>query len=249
MCELIHCPASDFNFLISALAQITINITLPMLQLLNLVKSINCGSVQGDTLPLFVGGSTETRQVYISFSKLHKVVRISNIAYFSGNLGWANHFMLESLKLFRSVGDRKAIGIVSNNIGNVFYSAYYEKKRNVGLVDIGAATWDVTAALEHYDKAVEIGKQELEEAATPDVKALFAQQLADRYFNRGLFLLLTQNEKNAPKDARLKAHKDISRARALDCDVNDYWVEHKMLLQKFGSYLLSSDSAYIWSTP
>lgn len=63
-----------------------------------------------------MGGSRESNKVYISFAKLFKIVRVSNTAFFSGNLEWAYHFVSDALKLFRKIEDRKAIGVASNNV-------------------------------------------------------------------------------------------------------------------------------------
>lgn len=67
---------------------ITIKICRPMLVLLCIVRSINQGKIEDDIPPLH-GGSSEVHQVYNCFSKLNKIVRISNVAFFSGNLVFA----------------------------------------------------------------------------------------------------------------------------------------------------------------
>jgi len=59
-----------------------------MLVLLCIVQSINQGKIEYDIPPL-TGGSSEVHQVYNCFSKLYKIVRISNVAFFSGNLVFA----------------------------------------------------------------------------------------------------------------------------------------------------------------
>ena len=56
-----------------------------------------------------------------------------------------------------------------------------------------------------YDKAVELGVEEYELSLTADidnsVRAEYAQQLSNRYFNRGVFYLLMESDPCAPEDA------------------------------------------------
>jgi hypothetical protein len=84
--------------------------------------------------------------------------------------------------------------------------------------------------------AIEIAEQQLVGTSENDVKAQFAQQLANRLFNCGLFLLLVSNESCALSDAKEKALEQISRARALDEDVRDYLLAHKMLWRQSGDH-------------
>jgi hypothetical protein len=52
------------------------------------VQTINAGKIEDDFPPL-EGGSREVNHIYNSLAMLIKVVRMSNIAFFSGNLNWA----------------------------------------------------------------------------------------------------------------------------------------------------------------
>jgi len=64
-----------------------------MLVLLRIVNTINKGKIEDDIPPL-LGGSSEVHQVYSCFSKLYRIVRISNVAFFSGNLPFAYRYDL-----------------------------------------------------------------------------------------------------------------------------------------------------------
>jgi hypothetical protein len=106
--------------------QISLAVTTPTLVLLQVVKNVNAGRINDD-LPPLEGGSTESNKVYTAFAKLFKIVRVSNTAFFSGNLEWAYHFVSDALRLFRTLGDRKGIGVASNNIANILFVATLEK--------------------------------------------------------------------------------------------------------------------------
>jgi len=71
---------------------VAVKICKPMLVLLCIVQSINKGNIEDDIPPLH-GGSSETNQVYNCFAKLYKIVRVSNGAFFSGNLGFAYRYV------------------------------------------------------------------------------------------------------------------------------------------------------------
>ena len=73
-----------------------------MMVLLRIVENVNAGKIEDDVPPL-EGGSREVNQVYSSFAKLHKIIRISNSAFFSGNLKWAYDIAHDGLLLFQKV--------------------------------------------------------------------------------------------------------------------------------------------------
>jgi hypothetical protein len=208
-----------------------VNVTEPMITLLTVVETINAGMIEDDIPPLH-GGSREVHQVYNSFAKLYKIVRISNIAFFSGNLTWAYSFISDALTLFRKVGDEKAIGVACNNIGNTLHAmcsdARYVGKCCTTLPGICV----VKAAEERYNEAIEIAQHQLEQALTEESKASFTQQLSDRLFNRGLFLLRVHDMKCAPADAKDRGLYDIKKVRELDDDVSQFWLDRKLLLSR-----------------
>jgi hypothetical protein len=181
------------------------------------------------------GGSAEVNQVYNSFAKLFKIVRVSNSAFFSGNLKWAFHFVNNALQLFRKVGDRKATGIACNNLGNTMLAIYCERATPNDCCKMD----DVCLASrgkELLDEAIQIGRQEFDMAKTDDEKADFAQQLANRHFNRGMFLLLTKGDPCAVSHAQELGYKDLLEAQQLDSDVDDYWLQKKLMLKNSAEY-------------
>lgn len=222
-----------FFSLFLILCQVTIYITTPLLTLLQTVRCINKREID-DKLPPLQGGSREVQGVYNTFAKLFKVVRISNTAFFSGNLKWAYHFLEDALKLFRKVKDEKAVGIACNNLSNTLYAAYYEGV-DVGLKEQGESCI-ISIALRHYAEAIELAQRNFEAASEGEIKADFAVQLADRFFNRGLFLLLIQGNEMAPATARELAFTDIEHAKNLDYDAKDFLLDNKLLLKNSEAY-------------
>lgn len=205
-----------------------------MITLLRAVKNINSRLVDDDFPPLS-GGSREVHGVYNTFAKLFKVVRISNTAFFSGNLKWAYHFVSDALQLFLKVNDHKAVAIACNNLGNTLFAVYYDGIDDIGLDEPDGGSL-ITVALQHYEVAILHGERQFEEVPDSELKADFAMQLADRLFNRGLFLLLIQDDEEAPTDARQQAFEDIRRARNLDYDVKDFMLENRLLLKNSAEY-------------
>jgi hypothetical protein len=217
--------------------QVSFYVTRPMITLLRVVQRINSGKLEDDTTPL-LGGSREIHQVYNTFAKLCKVVRVSNTAFFSGNLQWAFHFVDDALKLFRKIDDQKAVGIACNNLGNILFAMnreWFTDELICTESKTEAHLDTVQLALNHYNEAIRIGERDFDDAEV-ELKAEYASQIADRLFNRGLFLLLIAGEDGAPADARERGYADIARTRSLDYDVKDYWMEHKLLLKNSVNY-------------
>lgn len=201
-----------------------------MITLLNAVRSINSKEEKRDIPPL-EGGSREVHQVYNSFSKLCKVVRVSNTAFFSGNLVWAHHIVEDAIQLFRKIEDRKAIGMACNNLGNIMFARILEVgKQNGSSLDIGYGI----SALQHYDEAVNISQVEFDKCAIMEVKADLAQELSDRLFNRALCRLFMEGVPESPPGLREMALQDLVRSRDLDYDVKEYLIETKLLLDRSG---------------
>jgi len=188
---------------------ITLYVTKPMITLLHMVNNVNEGR-SGDNLPPLNGGSREVQRVYNTFSKLYRVVRVSNAACFSRNLKWAFHFVSDALELFRKVSDRKAVGIACNNVGNTLFAMSQDSLAERD------DDWTIAEALVHYDEAVQIAEEDFQNVLYPcEEKVDYALQLSDRLFNRGMFLLNVDGAKFAPEDSRAKGYEDISRARRL----------------------------------
>lgn len=215
-----------------ATCMISVAVTRPMITLLTVVQNINKGKIEDDIPPLY-GGSREVNQVYTSFAKLYKIVRVSNSAFYMRNLRWACHFVRDALKLFTKIDDRKAIAIASSNLGSTLLAI------NSGLQCAGQCSCSmvdsvccVKEAFLHFETAIRSGSEDFESAPTLDKKVEFAEQLSDRHFNRGLYFLLSQEDPCAEENYFELGIQDLMKAQALDLDVQEYWIENGMLMQK-----------------
>ena len=202
-----------------------------MIQLLQTVKKVNAGGFDDDMPPL-TGGSREVHQVYASFAKLYKTVRMSNWAFFAGDLAKAYRIARGALRLFRKIGDNKAIGIACNNMGCTLL-AWMVEVREPGTsleLDGDECMYCTEAAIKYFNEAIALGTEDFEAAHGDAEKAKFAQQLADRHFNRAMCLLLTADDPCALKDAKEIALDDLHLVKQYDQNVKEYMIQSQTLL-------------------
>lgn len=204
--------------------------TKPMMILLRIVQTVNARSIEDDIPPL-EGGSREVTQVYNSFAKLYKIVRVSNSSFFSGELKWAYHIGNDAKKLFQRVNDEKAVAIACNNIGNTLLAMSLDD-RNTGSCNMVDGMCCIKAALQNFNEAVEVGSREFDSSNSDDVKASYAQQLADRLFNRGMLYLHSADDSCMPDNAKELGYADLIRCRELDRGVREYFLDRKLLFKK-----------------
>ena len=193
---------------------------------------MNEGGIDDDMPPL-TGGSREVHRVYASFAKLYKTVRMSNSAFFVGDLSLAHHIALDALRLFRKIGDQKAIAISCNNIGNTLLAWMVECREPGTSLELEGddCAYCTEAAIKYYTEAVTYGTKGFEEATGDAEKAVFAQQLADRHFNRAMCLLLTADDPCASIDAKETALDDLYLVKQYDQGVKEYMLHSKTLLE------------------
>lgn len=212
-------------------AMISLHVTRPVIQLLQAVKKVNAGGFDDDMPPL-TGGSREVHQVYASFAKLYKTIRLSNWAFFAGDLARAYRIARGALRLFRKIGDNKAIGIACNNMGCTLL-AWMVEVRDPGSsleLDGDNCTYCTEAAIKYFNESIALGTEDFEAAGGDAEKAKFAQQLADRHFNRAMCLLLTADDPCALKDAKEIALDDLHLVRQYDQNVKEYMLQSQTLL-------------------
>jgi hypothetical protein len=209
--------------------QISTAIAKPLLILLRVVKRVNAGRIEGDMPPL-EGGSREVTQVYTSFAKLYKIVRMSNASFFSGDFKWAHHIANDALKLFRKIGDEKAVAVACNNIGNTIL-ALSVQRRDKGVCLKTESGCQSSPALRYFDEAIDIATREFEASETDAMKAEFAQQLADRHFNRAMCLLHFVDDPCMPSNAKEKAVVDLFKCKEYDRGVQEYMLHEKLMFK------------------
>ena len=203
-----------------------------MIQLLRTVKQVNAGRI-GDNMPPLTGGSREVHRVYASFAKLYKIVRMSNSAFFVGDLTSAHRIGLDALNLFRKIGDQKAIAIACNNMGNTLLAFMVEYREPGSSLELNSdgCTYCTEAAMKYLNEAVLFGTKAFEDATGDADKAKFAQQLADRHFNRAMCLLLTADDPCADRNAKETALDDLHLVKQYDQGVKEYMLHSKTLLE------------------
>ena len=179
-------------------------------------------------MPPLLGGSKETHQVYSSFAKLYKILRMSNSAFFSGDLDLAHHIGNDALQLFGKIGDEKAIAIAANNMGNTLFALTMERRSPGTCVELNGECC-VKTAIGYYEAAIVAAKRDFERVETDAEKSMFAQQLADRHFNRAMFLLHLSDDPCAPENAKEIAFHDLLLARQYDQGVKEYMLHSKTL--------------------
>jgi len=241
-----------FIALLSAILTVMISlaVTRPMLCLLQMVRAINQGHLDEGISPL-EGGSREVTQVYNSFASLFKIVRVSNTAFYSGDIDWACHIVHDAINLFKKLGDEKAIAIGCNNLGNILSSLLSAGKLSSRrpLAFSGQEALSIDKAAEYYDVAIRIGHKELDEATSDSLKAKYAEQLADRYMNRAMYCLEMMNHENGRREEKESqscadrgeffqqlGYDDLMRAQDLDVKARNYWLENKLLLANSEQY-------------
>lgn len=189
---------------------------------------MNDGRIEDDMPPLS-GGSREVHRVYSSFAKLYKIVRTSNSSFFSGDFILAHHIANDALHLFRKIGDRKAVAIACNNMGNTLLALMVERREPGTCLKLDGCCC-AKAALNHFDEAVARGTEEFNGAKSDEEKTEFAQQLADRHFNRAMCLLHAGDDPCVRDDSKEIAFSDLHLAYQYDAGVKEYMLHAKTLL-------------------
>jgi hypothetical protein len=67
---------------------------------------------------------------------LFTLLRSANSAFYAGELELAHSILLDALRLFKRLGNKKAVGIANNNLGNVVFAMYNQmitnKQKRIG---------------------------------------------------------------------------------------------------------------------
>eukprot|EP00529_Nitzschia_sp_RCC80_P002757 CAMPEP_0113467282 /NCGR_PEP_ID=MMETSP0014_2-20120614/14730_1 /TAXON_ID=2857 /ORGANISM="Nitzschia sp." /LENGTH=1767 /DNA_ID=CAMNT_0000359577 /DNA_START=361 /DNA_END=5664 /DNA_ORIENTATION=+ /assembly_acc=CAM_ASM_000159 len=198
-------------------------ISRPMIKLLNIVRQTNSGEPV-DNIPPLKGGCKEVQDVYSTFAKLNKIVRVSNNSFFSGNLDMALHFVSDALTLFRHVDDQKAIAVACNNLANTLFALQHDQR-----LEKAPDPRQVDQVLSLYDEAVERGHTNFTSVDEDnDLKVRYALQLSDRVFNRGLYYFFLGDIE--------RGTADIAFARNLYYDIREILLTRKQLFSTADEY-------------
>lgn len=176
--------------------------------------------------PELKGGSREVTSVRSTFGKLHRLLRAANSAFFTGDLPKAYETLHDALVLFTKLQNKKAIGIASNNLGNVMLAMYRTMKKT-GAPSIACLSDKETIdrGRRYFRRSINAGEEALErinnEEGWSEKYLIFMQQLSNRYFNRAMFLLTVRDDHPYPSEAENQGLTDLSTCKDMDREVVD----------------------------
>lgn len=202
-----------------------------------------------DPLPVRkVRASYEIVAFSMTLEVLYEIVRAANNAFFAGEVAVAYQFLLDALRLFHRLDNKKAVGIASNNMGNTLFGIYCEMQSNELDVLYGLTRDEVIKqGIYHFHNAIQLGEKAYDEfyqleGWSPHCLD-FMQHLANRYFNRGMFLLHVKDHHENPKEIEELGMRDLQIARDMDQEVVSYgeevgWGSKDRLVKRFNVCLV-----------
>lgn len=176
------------------------------------------------------GSCREVDSVYETMEMLYKVVRFANSAFFSGDLEKAYQVLKDSLKLFTRLRNSKAIAVASNNLGNTMLTLYRSMAVSGQEEMCGLSKKEVVAkGTAYFAHAIKLGEEAYdtfyEEQGWSEECLGFMQFLANRYFNRAMFLLTVKDDHEHPKEAEAMGFRDIQITTDMDLEIVDQCLE------------------------
>jgi len=165
------------------------------------------------------------------------VVHLANLAYFSGDLIVAHKSIVKILLAFKHLNNKKAIGVASNNMGNIML-AMYRTMVKCGYTTIGGMTKQqiISEGTAYFLQAIKLGEETYDEFYEKEGWSknclAFMQHLSNRYFNRAMFLLTVGEDHETPDLAKEMAFRDLDIAFNMDIEVVDQCVEMGILQSK-----------------
>lgn len=179
---------------------------------------------------------------------LYKLVRSANSAFHAGELEVAYNVLVDALRLFKRLGNKKAIAVASNNLGNTMLGMYRELKGSKAERLCNLRKKDIVRiGIGHFHTSIQMGERAYDEfyvaqGWTPACLD-FMQHLANRYFNRGLFLLMTKDDHDKPQELEALGNRDLQITRDMDQEVIAYgedigWGAAERINSSFGVNLV-----------
>lgn len=172
-------------------------------------------------------GSREIAKVSNTVLVLYKIVRAANDFFFAGELEMAYVVLVDALRLFKRLGNKKAVAIASNNLGNTML-AMYRDMAELGIDKHGGLTRKqiIRKGTRHFHDAISLGEKAYdqfydEEGWTPNCLD-FMQHLSNRYFNRALFLLMVKDDHEQPEEIVKLGVRDLEISRDMDIEIVSY---------------------------
>jgi hypothetical protein len=201
------------------------SISEPMACLLELIRLVNRRDVDQD--PPMVDqstGSKESTNVSNTMESLYRVVRLANISFYAGDLEAAYRVLLDVLRLFKLIDNKKAIGVACNNLGNTMLAMYREMLTEDLEFKFGVTRQEIVAkGTACFQEAIQLGEEAYNTFYDREgwsVSCLdFMQHLSNRYFNRGMFLLTVKDDHPNPEEIRRLGFRDLEISRDMDAEI------------------------------
>jgi hypothetical protein len=201
------------------------SISEPMCHLLGLIRSLNQRDVDQDPPTLDkTTGSKEIVNVSNTMDSLYRVVRLANVSFYAGDLEAAYRVLVDALRLFKRLDNKKAIGVASNNLGNTMLAIYREMKSENLESKFGVTQKDIIVkGTAYFHEAIKLGESAYDEfyereGWSPNCLD-FMQHLSNRYFNRGIFLLTVKDDHDHPQEIEELGFRDLGIARDMDAEI------------------------------
>ena len=187
------------------------------------------------------GSCREVDSVYETMEMLYKVVRFANNAFFAGDLEKAYGVLKDSLKLFIRLNNKKAIAVASNNLGNTMLTMYRTMVISGDETMCGLSKKDVVAkGTAYHAHAIKLGEEAYDlfynEQGWSEECLSFMQFLANRYFNRAMFLLTVKDDHEHPKEAETMGFRDLQITSDMDVEIVDQCLEMGFKINRVERY-------------
>jgi hypothetical protein len=201
------------------------SISEPMCRLLGLISSLNQRDVCQEPPSLDkMTGSKEIVNVSNTMDSLYRVVRLANLSFYAGDLEAAYRVLVDALRLFKRLANKKAIGVASNNLGNTMQAIYQEMKNKNLESSFGLTRKAIIGkGTAYFHEAIQLGESSYDdfyerEGWSPNCLD-FMQHLSNRYFNRGIFLLTVKDDHDHPQEIEELGFRDLGIARDMDAEI------------------------------
>ena len=210
------------------------SITEPIVRLLGVVTDINKSNHMTDKdlhwLKDSSGFCKEVRNVCSSLEILYKVVCFANAAFLHGDIKQAYTTLRNSLRLFGRLGNKKAMAVASNNLGNTMLAFYRTMKATKKGNMCGLSEKEIVAkGTAYFVNAIKLGEEAYDdfynEQGWSEECLAFMQLLSNRYFNRAIFLLSVKNDHEHPVEAEEMGSRDMTIVRDMDTEIVDQCIE------------------------
>jgi len=223
---------------------VTTSMTEPILQLLDVMKDINSMRISNDDiskLTNYKGSCREIDIVYKTMEMLYKVVQFSNYAFFSGDLELAYQVLRDALRLFTRLDNKKAIAVSSNNLGNTMLTIYRAMKATNCEEMCGLSKKQViTKGSAYFAHSIKLGEsaydQFYNEQGWSEECLAFMQFLANRYFNRAIFLLTSSCDNENRKEVESLGFRDLQITADMDVEIVDQCLEMGFKINRVERY-------------